>query len=189
MGRVHREALQGQTAPAAGLGVHRRAPCRAEPSEPHVSTWDGGPINCWRAQRPGAPPPRRPGPGVSSAQRAWALLPRPPQALRLCSPVNRPPGSSYFRYAESSMKNSFGLKYLHRFFNIPFLQLQVSAAGGRGAGSHRAGRGGGAPGCLGSWALPHTSARVLLGAGACGSDQPLWAPRCGPGRSANSCRA
>lgn len=43
--------------------------------------------------------------------------------------TNRPPGSSYFRYAESSMKNSFGLKYLHRFFNIPFLQLQVSPAG------------------------------------------------------------
>ncbi|XP_001366532.2 rab-like protein 6 isoform X1 [Monodelphis domestica] len=38
--------------------------------------------------------------------------------------LNRPPGSSYFRYAESSMKNSFGLKYLHKFFNIPFLQLQ-----------------------------------------------------------------
>ncbi|KAM3825695.1 rab-like protein 6 isoform 2-T2 [Vipera latastei] len=38
--------------------------------------------------------------------------------------MNRPPGSSYFRYAESSMKNSFGLKYLHKFFNIPFLQLQ-----------------------------------------------------------------
>uniref|UniRef100_A0A3B4BJ29 Uncharacterized protein n=1 Tax=Periophthalmus magnuspinnatus TaxID=409849 RepID=A0A3B4BJ29_9GOBI len=32
--------------------------------------------------------------------------------------------SSYIHYAESSMKNGFGLKYLHRFFNIPFLQLQ-----------------------------------------------------------------
>ncbi len=39
----------------------------------------------------------------------------------------RPPGSSYIHYAESSMKNGFGLKYLHRFFNIPFLQLQVRA--------------------------------------------------------------
>ncbi|XP_043913991.1 rab-like protein 6 [Protopterus annectens] len=38
--------------------------------------------------------------------------------------LNRPPGSSYILYAESSMKNSFGLKYLHKFFNIPFLQLQ-----------------------------------------------------------------
>ncbi|XP_054030532.1 rab-like protein 6 [Dryobates pubescens] len=38
--------------------------------------------------------------------------------------LHRPPGASYFRYAESSMKNSFGLKYLHKFFNIPFLQLQ-----------------------------------------------------------------
>uniref|UniRef100_A0ACB8EZE9 Rab-like protein 6 n=1 Tax=Sphaerodactylus townsendi TaxID=933632 RepID=A0ACB8EZE9_9SAUR len=39
--------------------------------------------------------------------------------------LNRPPGSSYFHYAESSMRNSFGLKYLHKFFNIPFLQLQM----------------------------------------------------------------
>ncbi|XP_048876844.1 rab-like protein 6 isoform X7 [Brienomyrus brachyistius] len=38
--------------------------------------------------------------------------------------LNRPLGSSYIHYAESSMKNGFGLKYLHRFFNIPFLQLQ-----------------------------------------------------------------
>ncbi|XP_019909274.3 rab-like protein 6 isoform X3 [Esox lucius] len=38
--------------------------------------------------------------------------------------LNRPPGSSYIHYAEASMKNGFGLKYLHRFFNIPFLQLQ-----------------------------------------------------------------
>ncbi|XP_041915125.1 rab-like protein 6 isoform X1 [Alosa sapidissima] len=40
------------------------------------------------------------------------------------SSLNRPRGSSYIHYAESSMKNGFGLKYLHRFFNIPFLQLQ-----------------------------------------------------------------
>ncbi|KAL2092432.1 hypothetical protein ACEWY4_012230 [Coilia grayii] len=38
--------------------------------------------------------------------------------------LNRPLGSSYIHYAESSMKNGFGLKYIHRFFNIPFLQLQ-----------------------------------------------------------------
>ena len=29
------------------------------------------------------------------------------------------------RFAESSMKTAFGLKYLHKFFNIPFLLLQV----------------------------------------------------------------
>ncbi|XP_051892964.1 rab-like protein 6 isoform X2 [Pristis pectinata] len=38
--------------------------------------------------------------------------------------INRLPRSSYIRYAESSMRNGFGLKYLHKFFNIPFLQLQ-----------------------------------------------------------------
>lgn len=42
----------------------------------------------------------------------------------LIAGLNRPMGSSYIHYAESSMKNGFGLKYLHRFFNIPFLQLQ-----------------------------------------------------------------
>ncbi|XP_041855570.1 rab-like protein 6 isoform X2 [Melanotaenia boesemani] len=42
----------------------------------------------------------------------------------LISGLNRPMGASYIHYAESSMKNGFGLKYLHRFFNIPFLQLQ-----------------------------------------------------------------
>uniref|UniRef100_H3AH30 RAB, member RAS onco family like 6 n=1 Tax=Latimeria chalumnae TaxID=7897 RepID=H3AH30_LATCH len=48
-----------------------------------------------------------------------------PDDVRECMDrLNRPRGSSYIRYAESSMKNSFGLKYLHKFFNIPFLQLQ-----------------------------------------------------------------
>ncbi|CAL8248371.1 unnamed protein product [Merluccius merluccius] len=42
----------------------------------------------------------------------------------LIAGLNRPMGASYIHYAESSMRNGFGLKYLHRFFNIPFLQLQ-----------------------------------------------------------------
>ncbi|CAD5123231.1 DgyrCDS11592 [Dimorphilus gyrociliatus] len=37
---------------------------------------------------------------------------------------SRPEGSAQIRYAEASMKNGFGLKYLHKFFNLPFLQLQ-----------------------------------------------------------------
>lgn len=46
-------------------------------------------------------------------------------SLLLMVSFYRPMGSSYIHYAESSMKNGFGLKYLHKFFNIPFLQLQV----------------------------------------------------------------
>lgn len=38
---------------------------------------------------------------------------------------SRVEGSGKIRYAESSMRNGFGLKYLHMFFNLPFLQLQV----------------------------------------------------------------
>jgi len=41
-----------------------------------------------------------------------------------CVSVSRPPGSAQVRYAESSMRNGFGLKLLHKFFNLPFLQLQ-----------------------------------------------------------------
>ncbi|XP_071438626.1 rab-like protein 6 isoform X2 [Hetaerina americana] len=37
--------------------------------------------------------------------------------------LNRPPGS-IVRYAESSMRNGFGLRLLHRFLNVPFLRLQ-----------------------------------------------------------------
>ncbi|KAL4219132.1 Rab-like protein 6 [Mactra antiquata] len=38
--------------------------------------------------------------------------------------LNRPEGSAQVRYAEASMRNGFGLKYIHKFFNLPFLQLQ-----------------------------------------------------------------
>lgn len=32
--------------------------------------------------------------------------------------------SAQIRHTESSMRNGFGLKLLHKFFNLPFLQLQ-----------------------------------------------------------------
>ncbi|KAL5012563.1 hypothetical protein ScPMuIL_011114 [Solemya velum] len=38
--------------------------------------------------------------------------------------IERPGEAAPVRYAESSMRNGFGLKYLHKFFNLPFLQLQ-----------------------------------------------------------------
>ncbi|BFZ20324.1 hypothetical protein BsWGS_23363 [Bradybaena similaris] len=38
--------------------------------------------------------------------------------------AERPEGCGKIRYAESSMRNGFGLKYLYAFFNLPFLQLQ-----------------------------------------------------------------
>ena len=33
-------------------------------------------------------------------------------------------GSGQVRYAEASMRNGFGLKFLHKFFSLPFLHLQ-----------------------------------------------------------------
>ncbi|XP_011403974.2 PREDICTED: rab-like protein 6 [Amphimedon queenslandica] len=38
--------------------------------------------------------------------------------------LNRPEGAADIRYAESCMKNGYGLRYLHKFLSIPFLQLQ-----------------------------------------------------------------
>ena len=45
------------------------------------------------------------------------------------SPPPRPDGAAEVRYCETSMKDCFGLSYLHKFFSVPFLQMQV---GGRG---------------------------------------------------------
>ncbi|KAL5108221.1 Rab-like protein 6 [Taenia crassiceps] len=40
-----------------------------------------------------------------------------PEFCRQCAPI---------RYCETSMKNGFGLMYIHRFLNIPFLHLQCA---------------------------------------------------------------
>ena len=46
--------------------------------------------------------------------------------LIFCTVSCRGPGSAQVRYAEASMRNGFGLKYIYKFFNLPFLYLQVS---------------------------------------------------------------
>ena len=37
----------------------------------------------------------------------------------------RPSEAAEVYYMEASMRDGFGLKYLYRFFNVPFLELQV----------------------------------------------------------------
>ena len=39
----------------------------------------------------------------------------------------RPDRSPPVHYGEASMRNGFGLKYIHKFFNLPYLLLQVGA--------------------------------------------------------------
>ena len=49
--------------------------------------------------------------------------------LYLPLPSLRPSGAAEVRYCETSMKDCFGLSYLHKFFSVPFLQMQVGARG------------------------------------------------------------
>uniref|UniRef100_A0A915JV54 Rab-like protein 6 n=1 Tax=Romanomermis culicivorax TaxID=13658 RepID=A0A915JV54_ROMCU len=46
------------------------------------------------------------------------------QASHFVENIKRPAGCPGIRYAEASMRNSFGLKLIYLFFNIPFLILQ-----------------------------------------------------------------
>ncbi|CAF2972063.1 unnamed protein product [Rotaria sp. Silwood2] len=46
------------------------------------------------------------------------------KCLNFIENLNRGTMGSVVRYCESSMRNGFGLQYIHQFLNIPFLQLQ-----------------------------------------------------------------
>lgn len=46
------------------------------------------------------------------------------KAIYFIESLDRGKDAAQIRYAESSMRNGYGLKYLHKFFNLPFLQLQ-----------------------------------------------------------------
>lgn len=37
---------------------------------------------------------------------------------------HRPAGAAHVLVCEASMRNGFGLKFVHRFLNVPFLALQ-----------------------------------------------------------------
>ncbi|XP_068694737.1 rab-like protein 6 isoform X1 [Montipora foliosa] len=46
------------------------------------------------------------------------------EAVAVIEHLERPDRSPPVHYAETSMKNGFGLKYIHKFLNLPFLLLQ-----------------------------------------------------------------
>lgn len=46
------------------------------------------------------------------------------EAVAFIENLERPDRSPPVHYAETSMKNGFGLKYIHKFLNLPFLLLQ-----------------------------------------------------------------
>ena len=47
------------------------------------------------------------------------------EVVELIKNLKRGKGAAIVEYGECCMKNSFGLKFIHKFFNIPFLILQV----------------------------------------------------------------
>ena len=47
--------------------------------------------------------------------------------MRLTFHCFRSDNQAPIRYSEASMRNGFGLKFIHKFFNLPFLQLQREA--------------------------------------------------------------
>lgn len=49
------------------------------------------------------------------------------QVMAFIDGLDRSPCDAHVLYAESSMKNGFGLKLIDKFFNVPFLKLQESA--------------------------------------------------------------
>lgn len=49
------------------------------------------------------------------------------ECLMFIQQLDRPEGAAEVRYAESSMKDGYGLMHLHKFLSVPFLQLQQEA--------------------------------------------------------------
>ena len=68
---------------------------------------------------------------VAASEVLWAASHAPPPPPHPSPPLlpPRPDGAAEVRYCETSMKDCFGLSYLHKFFSVPFLQMQVGRRG------------------------------------------------------------